>query len=355
MIDTHDFNTEQAVNFIISTYSELPQDRRMRLRRTGLALARRESLDSFTAVYELLAKIVEDNTQRWDISLETGKGNTEEERGLHNCIPDNKPTPLEQMISIEDPKESQGIPLVQAFETVSQDLSLSERRFFCSLMSDDKLNVRIAKEDLPKYTDSIKTAIDKLRTKFWKNGRLRLPKTPLTKISIFPRLSIGYEGGRLCKEDIQTIKNAYCTFDGDLKKATANLPFGKKTIKRHWINKGLEPKNPKRKLNDTPLGYVEQIIAAYDKYDGIATRAAEHLPVSRNTVLRYWREVGLESKGSLHQQGLPLSAVEEIVEAYEAYDGSATKAAKHLTYSKSTILKYWKEMEFKIRPPGFKK
>ena len=44
--------------------------------------------------------------------------------------------------------------------------------------------------------------------------------------------------------------------------------------------------------------------------------------------------------------------VEEIINSYETYEGNALSASKNLRYATTTILRYWRSAELKIKPRG---
>ena len=149
---------------------------------------------------------------------------------------------------------------------------------------------------------------------------------------------IGWTPGkpRLTQQQIDDIIQAHETYQGDLHEASKHLPNLKKTIKNYWEKSGLEVKLIDRWLTQQQ---IDEIISAHSKYDGNATEASRHLHFSPVTILKHWKSARLQPDFTI----TPFSddEVVEIINAFHTYNGNADEAARHLSYSHTSFLRYW--------------
>jgi len=150
----------------------------------------------------------------------------------------------------------------------------------------------------------------------------------------------------LSEDEVNEIIAAHDTYEGNAKKAAKYLPWSDFTIAKYWKREELQI----RKKGSQPLSEdeVNEIVAAYDTCDKDATKASKYLSRARNTIVKYWRRKELQlGKGGA--QSLSEDEVNEIVAVYDPCEGSATKASKYLSRAITTILKYWREAGLDIR------
>ncbi|GEM_PF-2804532 len=101
-------------------------------------------------------------------------------------------------------------------------------------------------------------------------------------------------------------------------------------------------KNCPSKSNDwvpnLPRESIDQIVAAYGVFDGVAKRVSHHLPYFEHAIKAVWRAKGLEV-GRSGRKGLDS---EEVRKAFYEYNGDAIKVARKFSRTPETILKYWR-------------
>src|SRR3989344_3931302 len=54
----------------------------------------------------------------------------------------------------------------------------------------------------------------------------------------------------------------------------------------------------------------------------------------------------------INRRKLSQEDVDEIINSYETYGGNALRASKNLRYAVTTILRYWRSAELRIKPRG---
>ncbi|MBS3155022.1 hypothetical protein J4404_00825 [Candidatus Woesearchaeota archaeon] len=167
------------------------------------------------------------------------------------------------------------------------------------------------------------------------------------------QIAIPYSATTLSENDIKKIMDSYETAKAVPFKAEKITGFDHKTIKKVWHKFNLEIPSETIK---------EKIINLYSICNGNASRASKIARISITTILKYWRKEGLSIRKPCYQKDIdynysyipPLKEErrKEIIPLYYKYNRSASMASKHSNYSTQTILNYWKEAGFKIRPHG---
>ncbi|MDO8509107.1 MAG: hypothetical protein Q7S27_05490 [Nanoarchaeota archaeon] len=97
----------------------------------------------------------------------------------------------------------------------------------------------------------------------------------------------------LSQEQKNEINNSYADYNGNARETARHLHYTENTIIGHWRKAGFEIKKAHRSL---PQNVLETIIEAYSTFNGNSTKAAEHLKRGVRTVRKYWREAGLGIK-----------------------------------------------------------
>ena len=113
----------------------------------------------------------------------------------------------------------------------------------------------------------------------------------------------------LSQEQKNEINNSYADYNGNATEAARHLPYDMCTITLKWREAGFEIRKSHRSL---PQNVVETIIEAYSTFDGDSRKAAEHLKRGERTVKKYWREVGLEIKRSQRHRNNTFLGEDEI-------------------------------------------
>ena len=150
---------------------------------------------------------------------------------------------------------------------------------------------------------------------------------------------------------VEEQKRIVSTFESCQSSARATsqvLPYSPQTILKYCKRKGVEVRNRKGILESER----EEIIGAYEKYNGVVFYAAKALGRSRKLVSEVWRDDGLEIssnrgiellKKMRGQQSLSDKKSKKIVEIFEKCSGVISRASKSTGHSAKTIKKYWKE------------
>ncbi len=116
-------------------------------------------------------------------------------------------------------------------------------------------------------------------------------------------------------------------------------------IKKLGIDKIFHEKRKENRIKKM----LEELIPAYEKYNGIAAHAAKDLKYKAGTINKYWRMAGLRAKCGTK---LSFSEILTVIAAHEVFGGNSRRAAQGLPFSCSSFLKYWKVAGLKIRKPG---
>ena len=157
----------------------------------------------------------------------------------------------------------------------------------------------------------------------------------------------------------EVIMSAYDTYKGNADEAAKHLPYSPRTIARQWRDSGLEVivNKPQpsgiAKVSELSSEEIQKVMEAHKTYGGRATRAAKEVRHNINTVLNYWRNAGLRIRGQ-GDSNLSDEEAKEVVAAHKTYKANAKAATRHLPYSSSTILRYWREAGLRISPRGEK-
>ena len=122
------------------------------------------------------------------------------------------------------------------------------------------------------------------------------------------------------------------------------IPFGFRTEKEFSaLEKILKAGETHFKLDK-----LRSIIEAYEDYDGDASRASQELHCVYRTILKHWEKAELPIK-----RGDKIRVdIKKIRDAYVTYDGNAKKASEDVGNAPSTIIKYWRAFGFEIRKRG---
>jgi len=139
----------------------------------------------------------------------------------------------------------------------------------------------------------------------------------------------------LSNEDVSHIESLYARFEGNAQKAADYSGHFATTVKKYWKKAGFQISKGGRTL---PPSKQTEIINAYETYDGNATLAEKKIGVSKQTILKYWKDKDFKIRDG---SNLPESDVEKIVNAYETFKGNASKAAKSLGHAVTSVLRCW--------------
>ena len=100
-------------------------------------------------------------------------------------------------------------------------------------------------------------------------------------------------------------------------------------------------------------GEITSLVTAHESFGGNATSVARHLGYSKTTVLHYWRNLGFKVKNHGAHNKVTDEELRAIISAHSEFNGNANRAARELNRNPSTILKYWKGEDLVIRPKGY--
>lgn len=224
---------------------------------------------------------------------------------------------------------------------------------------DEMLKLGISSERILAAAPLIQERLEALAKKYEKDGRLLIPKRPIINIRFNPLL-IRFGNRRYNGIPLAFFMKHEDVYDGLSRGQLANLDGGlydalRKTKQLEIAileadEATVEMARHFRKREFKKLQKKFNIIVAYKTYKGSALEASKHLPYAKETMLRYWRDAGLETnlKGNPLQQ----PQIDGIVNAYELYNGSASKASRYLPHTKKTILEYWRDAGLEIRKNG---
>ncbi|MFH1916811.1 MAG: hypothetical protein ABIJ21_06125 [Nanoarchaeota archaeon] len=150
------------------------------------------------------------------------------------------------------------------------------------------------------------------------------------------------KGNPTSQDERTRIISAYDEYDGNLSAATRELPYTRTIIRRIWEEEHLQAKGKESGpiLNDREK---QEILDAYDLYDGHPSLAASGLNRSFRTVRKMWDAAGLQVNNDYSAQRLPEEGIEVICEAHTTFNGNASEVARNIPYNRATISKYWRE------------
>lgn len=156
-------------------------------------------------------------------------------------------------------------------------------------------------------------------------------------------------------EQVAKVLEAHSIYGGSANMAARNLPFGYSTIVKYWKRADLKISKPRyhstgqqQSLTEEEIG---QVVAAHKVYDGRASEAAEHLPYSSGTIIKYWR-LGTLKPNLRKANHLTPDEIRIVFQAHTTYDGNAYEASQHLSYSSTTFRRRWKASGLELREPG---
>ena len=104
------------------------------------------------------------------------------------------------------------------------------------------------------------------------------------------QLPLRRQGQHASEQDARRILQAYEKHDGIVSRASKRLKMTPQTVKEAWIYAGLFPKN-ERTLNDDECA---TIVDAYHSSGGVVRRAARQINHTDATVRRVWKSRGLQ-------------------------------------------------------------
>jgi len=305
----------------------------------------------------------------------------------------------------EEERISEGIMLKDAMGILEGQLDTLDLKLIHQLSTykgkrDHRLN--ISAEEITTSLPSIQSRLDQLVTKYEKDGRLIIPKRPIIQIKFDP-LSIKFRRRFYDGNPLAYFKKHYSHLNlkrRDLLKL--DLPLCHALYKYNQLDEAIPEKMKPIKVYEDPLEYFKEhygnteirrselafkerglydklrgegilgkaipikerkklekddmnlIIESYEKYNKSASKAARHLPYSAMTITKYWRREGLEVRKS-GDHGLEVGEINNVIEAYQTYKGNSEEAAKHLSYSSPTIRKHWRNVGLKIYKSGNRK
>lgn len=114
------------------------------------------------------------------------------------------------------------------------------------------------------------------------------------------------------------------------------------SVSKYWRKAGLSPQSSGVVL---PQETIERILKAHEKKMSLRD-AAKYSGTNQTTVIKYWRKAGLKSHYSSGNPELPKKTIDKIYEAHK--QGMSTyKAANHAGVSRSTIERYWRKVGLK--------
>ena len=156
---------------------------------------------------------------------------------------------------------------------------------------------------------------------------------------------------RLNQQQIDEIVIAYDTYGGNSSKTAENLHYTSSTILKHWRRAGLEIGPSIAGQNKLNQQQIDEIVAAHSTFDGNASQAANDMPYNNNTIIKYWKEAGLETGSRGSDRKLNQEQIDAIVNAHPIYNGNVVEAARNLPHREHTIQKYWEEVGLELKEP----
>lgn len=157
----------------------------------------------------------------------------------------------------------------------------------------------------------------------------------------------------LSPKKIDLICKAHPTYHGSLRVTAERLGLGEERIRRIWDENSLVPDDNRggKGQHRIPWTHVHRILENYFKLDGNAYQAGINVGHSHRTVLDIWGAHGLERKAP-HRKGKSLLSPERqqaIRDAYEKANGVPSRAAKMIDANAQTIKTHWERLGFEIK------
>ncbi len=157
------------------------------------------------------------------------------------------------------------------------------------------------------------------------------------------------KGATLFPLEVAKILKSYEEYGGAATRSARMLGYSGQTIINQWRKHDLKILPQGKNKNSLTPQKIQEIIDSYPRFQGNAYQAAKHLLYSRNTILYHWRNAGLEISKPINRQKLSEERIGEIKKAHETFNGNAREAARHLPYSVSTIWRYWNKARLGIQ------
>ena len=171
---------------------------------------------------------------------------------------------------------------------------------------------------------------------------LAIPVAKESSVNVGKRNGKQYGRRYLSQSQIEEVLAAYETFEGNASQAAKTLPCSRTSVLRRWKKAGFmaHPRGRRGLMQKQ----IDEICEAYKTFNGNALQASRILPYTHQSIQRYWEKAGLAIvKNNRGRSGLTQAQIKEICEAYETFNGNVRQASRALLYSHPSILKYWRK------------
>lgn len=385
------------VREILKTYNLSPKKEKI-IFRIATKLIDDLYIYDFDGIYEIIDHLVDRFHCSWErripISLDDIIDNSEATLSSVIGVDDKNPEDLEEKKEVITAEGAinilDGHLRYRPFHAVKQLIESSRNR---------EINLPVSRDKIIEDKENIEKKIEEIAERFERNGQLFIPRRTIVSVEFDPlkikfnqrhyngnplaffrkheetyrgisrtqlsRLDSGLywalsnaeqlddaipqvlkRVNRLSKDKIDEILNAYDIYDGKATLAAHNLEVCEYSILKYWRRAKLKIR--KRGNHGLPEKMIDKIINAHSTCKGSPTHAARELRISIPSIYRYWKASELEAR----KKDLSENEVNEIIAAYQTYNGSAERVSKLLGHSSRTVLKYWRASNLEIRKPG---
>ncbi len=328
------------VSYVLDTY-DLSEEQREKLARTSLFRLRDDGITNFDEAYtyiDTLAMRAQSRHRARMRSLDEEIGETK--RTLYEIIgtEDNNVKRL-----FEDVQSREKLSGQEVVECLSYALDRQDTEILSKLMEGQRVEFDVSLDYLLDNAEEIGGRIRQIAQRYEKDGIVLLPRRPIVQVTWDP-FNVEFEnhqGRRLTEEEINNILVEFKRV-GNVESTARHLGYAGTTVARYLRKRGMGDLIRTHR-NNGPVTDEERIaiIQAYKLFQGNSRAAERHLCRGYQTILRYWREEGLETRGVGSK--LTLSEREHLISLYQKFNGNVSKASKDEKYSPVTVLKYWRE------------
>jgi len=342
--------TEDLIRSVVNTYN-LSEVAKAKL--TGFLFFRIKDIgiQSFDEVYSYIDKFAFDSElMQPSRPRSLDKDILEGTRTLHDIV-GKEDSFTKDILNTNPPRNISG---EEVLNYLSGAVDKQDVRVLSELIADSDIEFEVSPEYLLRNAEEISRRTREVSQRYEKNGIVLLPKRPIVSISFNP-FDVQFKKGHLTDEEKAVLVKSYSEFNGNAAAVARHLGYDTSTVLRHWKSADLETRSSGSLL--TPE--VNEIISLHEAFNGNVTRAAESSSYSQPTISKYWRKKGLKVQPqgwpSHHDyNSLPKNKKLEIISLHSVFKGNATRTAKFLGCSANTILKYWKQNGLETRRSGIR-
>ncbi len=150
--------------------------------------------------------------------------------------------------------------------------------------------------------------------------------------TVKPNPRSGYKPNQIAE-----ILEAHRLFDGNIAEAARNLPYNYISIREHWIKNGLRPlRHDGRRI--LTADKKRDVLEAYEAQQGIASRAAEELSLPAGLVGHIWEKNGLKPRRCSERWRPPIVKVTKNYGGAVDLSGYTTVELKAVSDLKSALV-----------------